>query len=310
MAVHPLVLLSVVDHYNRACKGTTERAVGLLLGSWQGGRLDVANSFAVPFEEDEKNPEVWFLDHDYLSTMFGMFRKVNAKERVIGWYHTGPKLRGSDIQINEVISRFVANPILVIIDAYKTSGLPTAAYVSVEDVHDDGTPTSKTFEFVASEISAEEAEEVGVEHLLRDIKDLGDSGGTLASRIGNQLASVKGLNSHLSDIFAYVDLVVEKKIPINHQISYLLQEIFNLLPNLDSEDFNHVLTVKTSDQMLVIYLASLIRGTIVLHNLINNKVHNREVELEGEERAKVKEEKKKDKDLRAKKTGDETVVAE
>ena len=31
----------------------------------------------------------------------------------------------------------------------------------------DGTPTTKTFEHVASEIGAEEAEEVGVEHLLR-----------------------------------------------------------------------------------------------------------------------------------------------
>ena len=33
----------------------------------------------------------------------------------------------------------------------------------------DGTPTSKTFEHVASEIGAEEAEEVGVEHLLRSV---------------------------------------------------------------------------------------------------------------------------------------------
>ena len=31
----------------------------------------------------------------------------------------------------------------------------------------DGTPTSKSFEHVPSEIGAEEAEEVGVEHLLR-----------------------------------------------------------------------------------------------------------------------------------------------
>ena len=31
----------------------------------------------------------------------------------------------------------------------------------------DGTPTTRTFEHVASEIGAEEAEEVGVEHLLR-----------------------------------------------------------------------------------------------------------------------------------------------
>ena len=40
------------------------------------------------------------------------------------------------------------------------AGLPTEAYIAVEEVHDDGTPTVKTFEHVASEIGAEEAEEV------------------------------------------------------------------------------------------------------------------------------------------------------
>ena len=34
----------------------------------------------------------------------------------------------------------------------------------------DGTPTTKTFDHVPSEIGAEEAEEVGVEHLLRCLK--------------------------------------------------------------------------------------------------------------------------------------------
>ena len=34
-------------------------------------------------------------------------------------------------------------------------------------VQQDGTPTSRTFEHVPSEMGAEEAEEVGVEHLLR-----------------------------------------------------------------------------------------------------------------------------------------------
>jgi hypothetical protein len=33
----------------------------------------------VPFEEDHANANVWFLDHDYLESMAGMFRKVNGK---------------------------------------------------------------------------------------------------------------------------------------------------------------------------------------------------------------------------------------
>ena len=44
--VHPLVLLSVVDHYNRAARDTKKRVVGLLLGETYKGKVEVANSFA------------------------------------------------------------------------------------------------------------------------------------------------------------------------------------------------------------------------------------------------------------------------
>ena len=56
VTVHPLVLLSAVDHYNRVAKGTRKRVVGILLGSVDKGSVDATNSFAVPFEEDNKNP--------------------------------------------------------------------------------------------------------------------------------------------------------------------------------------------------------------------------------------------------------------
>jgi 26S proteasome regulatory subunit N8 len=44
--VHPLVLLSAVDHYNRVAKGTKKRVVGILLGQNNGSTINVANSFA------------------------------------------------------------------------------------------------------------------------------------------------------------------------------------------------------------------------------------------------------------------------
>jgi JAB1/Mov34/MPN/PAD-1 ubiquitin protease len=46
VVVHPLVLLSAVDHYNRAAKGTKKRVVGILLGQNNGSTINVANSFA------------------------------------------------------------------------------------------------------------------------------------------------------------------------------------------------------------------------------------------------------------------------
>ncbi|KAL5287165.1 PSMD7 family protein [Megaselia abdita] len=296
--VHPLVLLSVVDHFNRMGKiGNQKRVVGVLLGCWRSkGVLDVSNSFAVPFDEDDKDKSVWFLDHDYLESMYAMFKKVNARERVVGWYHTGPKLHQNDIAINELIRRYCPNSVLVIIDAKpKDLGLPTKAYISVEEVHEDGSPTSKTFEHVPSEIGAEEAEEVGVEHLLRDIKDT--TIGSLSQKITNQLQGLKGLNAQLKDIKNYLEKVGTGKLPVNHQIVYQLQDIFNLLPDITSDQFTDTMYVKTNDQMLVVYLASMVRSIIALHNLINNKLANRDAEegikKDSEKEKKEKEEKKK-----------------
>lgn len=95
----------------------------------------------MPFEEDERDPTVWFLDHNYVESMNDMFKKVNAREKLIGWYHSGPKLRGSDLEINELFKRYTPNPLLVIIDVQpKEAGVPTDAYFAVEEIKDVGLP--------------------------------------------------------------------------------------------------------------------------------------------------------------------------
>lgn len=39
----------------------------------------------MPFDEDDKDRSVWFLDHDYLENMYGMFKKVNGKYQSYTW---------------------------------------------------------------------------------------------------------------------------------------------------------------------------------------------------------------------------------
>jgi 26S proteasome regulatory subunit N8 len=266
--------------------------------SWSSkGILDIANSFAIPFDEDDKDREVWFLDHEYLENMYNMFRKVNAKERVVAWYHTGPKLHHNDALINDLIRKYCPNSVLVIIDPKPTRvGLPTEAYKVVEEIHDDGTPTTRTFEHVPSEIGAEEAEEVGVEHLLRDVKDT--TVGTLSQRITDQLVGLKGLNQKLTDMKSYLDKVNTGELPMNHEITYQLQDIFNLLPDVTNPSFVRSLQVNTNDQMLVMYIASLIRSVIALHNLINNKLSNKEAEKKEGKKDDIKDKKEEKTDVK------------
>lgn len=297
VTVSPLVLLSVADHYDRVAKNTNKRVVGALLGDNSSGVVKATNSFAIPFEEDEKASSVWFLDHNYIESMTEMFKKINAKEKLIGWYHSGPKLRASDLKINDVFKKFTPNPLLVIIDVQPRSvGIPTDAYFAVDDVKQDGSRAERTFVHLSSSIEAEEAEEIGVEHLLRDIRD--QAAGNLSLRISRSYQSLLGLHQKLREIANYLEKVNENKFPINHSILGKLQNVFNLLPNtlhplgLSNESqgvtsqhnsykrpvsLTTAFTIKTNDELMMVYMSTLVRSIIAFHDLIENKLGNKRI---------------------------------
>merc|ERR1712151_879585 len=273
------------------------------------GDLHITNCFAVPFEEDPRDPQVWFLDHNFHETMYAMFKKVNAKERVVGWYSTGPKIKPSDLSIHELYRRYCPEPVLVVMDVQpKDLDLPMEAYYSVQEQTSDEV-FKRTFLHVPSSVGAFEAEEVGVEHLLRDIKNA--SASTLAVRVGDKISALKGLSMRLAEISKYLSQVVAGKLPMNEEIIYQLQDIFNLLPDQDSEELVKSFAMETNDMMLALYLGSILRSTVALHNLINNKIKNKklkEKKLEDKEKEKQKEKEKekekKDEEEKAKKEKD------
>jgi 26S proteasome regulatory subunit N8 len=275
VVVHPIVLLSVVDHYNRSAKGTNKRVVGTLLGEVMDGRLHVTNSFAVLFEEDPRDPRVWFLDHNYHENMFQMFKKVNTKERVVGWYSTGAKIMPCDLEIHELYRKYCPEPVMVIINPQPNElELPTDCYYAVEIASDDK-QFRRTFKHVPSTVGAYEAEEIGVEHLLRDIANADTT--TLSSRIGSKVTGLESLVSRLRDLATYLNLVADGKLPQNPEIIYQLQEIFNLLPSdMAYPELLRAFNIEGNDEMLALYMGSMMRVTMGLHNLINNKIKNRE----------------------------------
>ena len=170
-------------------------------------------------------------------------------------------------------------------------------------------------------IEAEEAEEIGVEHLLRDIRDV--AVGTLSTRITSQLQSLQGLHLRLQDIGRYLQKVLDGELPVNHAILGNLQDVFNLLPNLstpkapakdlpsvngmvngavgvsggsaENTELSHAMSVKTNDQLMSIYLSSLIRAITAFHDLIENKIQNKRTQ---EDEDAKKEEQKKDKEIK------------
>lgn len=127
--------------------------------------------------------------------------------------------------------------------------------------------------------------------MLRDIRDV--AVGTLSTRVTNQLQSLQGLHLRLRDIGAYLQKVLDGQLPVNHAILGNLQDVFNLLPNLSTPkgdgdgktgagELSYAMSIKTNDQLMAIYLSSLIRAITAFHDLIENKIQNRQQQEDKE----------------------------
>lgn len=68
-------------------------------------------------------------------------------------------------------------------------------------------------------------------------------------------------------------------------------------------------SVKSNDYMYVLYVSSLIKSVISLHNLINNKIHNKEMEAEKAKKEKEAEDEKKKKQEESAKKAEEMLAA-
>lgn len=126
----------------------------------------------------------------------------------------------------------------------------------------------------------------------------------------------------MRDIGQYLQKVLDEDLPVNHAILGNLQDVFNLLPNLstpkptpvggatngvgpasgtagalDNSELARAMSIKTNDQLMAIYLSSLIRAITAFHDLIENKIQNRQQAEEKE--AKKEEAKEGEKDKKA-----------
>lgn len=255
--------------------------VGVLLGEYgDKDTLQVTNCYGIPFEEEKNEPEVWFLDHIYLENMFEMQNRINSREKIIGWYSSGPKIKQADIKINEIFRNYNTEPVLLVCNVQDEQliGLPTEAYFTKEEVDENGN-MGRAFTHVRSTIGATDAEAVAVEHLLRDVKDA--SQGQFSKTMTDKLLGIKVLAIKLKEMRNYLEQVIAGTIRYNQSIIDNFQDIFNLLPNLKIQEMVQSFSVKSNDYMYVVYVSNLIKSVLSLHDLINNKIKMKELEAEN-----------------------------
>jgi len=115
-----------------------------------------------------------------------------------------------------------------------------------------------------------------VEHLVRDINDPSTS--NLALHIHQKISSLSSLVDKLREIQTYLQNILADKLPANNQILSNLQDIMNLLPNLNVDSLVKAMMIKSNDYYLAMYVSSLVRTVIALHELLANKIKHKDLD--------------------------------
>jgi 26S proteasome regulatory subunit N8 len=173
--------------------------------------------------------------------------------------------------------------VLVCVDPHSESplDLPIAAYTGTPTA---GATTSIAFDHIPSEVGALEAEEVGVEHLLRDVHDASVS--TLAQRLSARSAGLASLSDHLETIQLYLSRVSSGTLPLSHEILGQLQALTNVTPADTASRSSAAFAAVGNDEAAVLFVASLSRAVVGLHGLVLNKRECAEAEAEQEQEVK------------------------
>ena len=78
--IHPTVLFSIIDSYERRPEKST-RVVGTLLGTNVQGSIEVTDSFVVPHRDGDEVA----LDVEFAKNSMNSYRKVNPTVSIVGW---------------------------------------------------------------------------------------------------------------------------------------------------------------------------------------------------------------------------------
>uniref|UniRef100_A0A672JTH6 Eukaryotic translation initiation factor 3 subunit F n=2 Tax=Salarias fasciatus TaxID=181472 RepID=A0A672JTH6_SALFA len=258
--IHPVVLASICDSYERRNEGAS-RVIGTLLGTIDKHSIEVTNCFSVPHNESEDEVAV---DMEFAKNMYELHKRVSPTEVIIGWYATGFDITEHSVLIHEYYSREATNPIHLTVDSALQSGkMNIRAYVSAQM----GVP-GKTVGVMFTPLTVKyvyyDTERIGVDLLQRTRLAPTRTKGLTSdlSQVGGSAARIQDM---LTTVLAYIEDVLSGKVTADNSVGRFLMDLVNKVPTISAEDFENMLNSNINDLLMVTYLSNLTQAQIALN---------------------------------------------
>lgn len=284
VTVHPLVLLSVLDHHTRRAEGAG-RVIGTLLGRRDGSSVEITNCFAVPHAE--RGDEV-AIGKDFNRQMLALHSRADRREVVVGWYGTAlPNEDGSGhssiADTSSLIHEFYAgecdeDPIHLVVDTgLDDDAINLRAYVS-SPVVVAGEALANLFHEVRLSLKSSEAERICVDEMIKsqqkdgpDAEAAAAAGGAgdASSSTAALKVSMTKLLEMLESASKYVDSVVEGQTPPDDAVGRQIADTLSAVPRVRPEVFDKTFADTLQDMLMVTYLTNVTKTQLTIAEKLN-----------------------------------------
>ncbi|EPR78411.1 26s proteasome regulatory subunit [Spraguea lophii 42_110] len=248
VVVHPVVLLSVLDHYRRV---DNKRVFGIICGEERDGMLHIDLCYAIPFDESE---EGWYFDTSYQNQFYSLFKKVHPTKYILGWYHSGPNISDRDPAITESFKFYLDDPLLLIVNVNiaDNDDVPARVFYTMNN------------KMVPMEtiIGGEEVEEVGVIHLLKNIKGKGEN------RMNEIKNSMKIYEQKLMEIEEEIQNMIDGKTHKSEELVLALQDCVEEIQSIN---------VSGKEYEGKVFVSSVTKSMVNLQDLERNRKKVKEI---------------------------------
>lgn len=262
--VHPVVVLSVLDHHTRRPEGAG-RVIGTLLGRRDGDKVEVTNCFAVPHAE--RGDEV-AIGKDFNRQMLSLHLRANRKECVVGWYATAlPDEDGFKriADTSSLIHEFYAaecdsDPVHLVVDTgLMQDRLALKAYKSTP-LQVKGEPLANMFHEIRLQLAASASDKICLDTMIAADHSKLNS---------NLLLSVSNLLDMLNTATHYIDKVLKGDLPPDDDYATIIADTLSQVPNIPNDIFDDIFTDTLQDLLMVTYLSHLTRTQLAVAEKLN-----------------------------------------
>jgi len=306
--IHPLVIISISDHYTRIKANLGKQVVmGCLMGIQSGRTLEIMTSFELVYERSADGISV---KSELLKEREQQMKEVYPDYDILGWYTTAPNLTADDKKIHRDLCELVENQLVAVtvdcmdIDKKDHKDLPITVFEPevcriivaprttlrfIQAVVVEGRQML-AFRPVRYRVETLEPERIAVDAVARMASAGDDSvSSQMIAHLQSMKSAIKMLNSRITVLLNFLERTnngpavvfsqesrrppspsfsLSGQLPKDHSILRAVASLCHRLPVMNTPNFEEDFLKEYNDGILVTFLTTLTNGMAATNDLV------------------------------------------